>query len=361
MQIADILKYRMVNQRLEGATAASALEAVRWLGAVQAQDLGSALWAVSQRTEQVSVADIEAAFARGDILRTHVMRPTWHLLAAEDIRWMLDLTRDRLLQATAYYYRMYELTAPELARTADIIQQALEGGKYLTRNQLATKLTEKRIAVQDGVRLAHIVAHAETAGLVCSGPMQGNQQTYGLLTERAPHAKTLGRDTALATLTERYFASHGPATIDDYVWWSGLTKTDAQRGLQSIKHKFVHEKIAGTSYWFVPPLTNIPAKPQAHFLPNYDEYIVAYADRSEIFNPEHTHMLDSRQNFVFNNVLVLDGVIAGTWKKRLTKTELIIELVVFHALSSGQQEAVHAAARKYAAYFNQTSWRILGL
>ena len=203
---------------------------MRWLGAVQAQDYHGAKWALALRTRGVDSAALDRAFDAGAFLRTHVMRPTWHFVAPEDLRWLLALTGPRVHAVNAHPYRAFELDAPLFRRAHALLTRALRGGRSLTRLELATALEAGGIAAR-GQRLAYIVMHAEIDALVCSGPMRGKQHTYMLLEERVPPAPALARDEALATLARRYFTSHGPATAHDFAWWSGLTVADAREGV----------------------------------------------------------------------------------------------------------------------------------
>jgi len=350
MKPADILRQRLHNQCLEGSLR-SPQDVVRWLGAVQSQDFGGAAWAVCQRGHGSTLADFHEAFARGDLLRTHVMRPTWHFVAPEDIRWLLTLTAPRLLQAAHYYFKKYQLTDAILGRTGMLISQALEGGKHLTRPEIATLLVSKNVDIRDQVHLAHIIIHAEATGLICSGVPRGKQQTYALVSERAPNAITLTREEALAELAKRYFQSHGPATLQDYTWWSGLTAADAAVGLQNSKANLISETINDQTYWFTPPISTAPHSTRVYLLPNYDEYIVAYADRSMVFDVHrYTDRLDSRQNPVFNNVIIIDGCIKGTWKPIVTRETVNIEATLFMPLQEADRQVLAKAAKLYEKY-----------
>jgi hypothetical protein len=244
----DIAHQRLQNQHIVGAPFARSEEVVAWMGAVQAQEYPGAKWALGLRMQGVKDTEIEQAFAEGKILRTHVMRPTWHFVAPADIRWMLELTAPRVHLANAYYYRMLELDDALFSRSKDAIANALRDGQQLTRAELAAVLAEAGI-VAEGMRLGYIVHYAELEGIVCSGARRGKQFTYALLDLRAPQAKTLPRDEALAELTKRYFTSHGPAMIQDFVWWSGLTVADAKAGLEMAGSSLVKEVVDGRSYW----------------------------------------------------------------------------------------------------------------
>jgi hypothetical protein len=215
MTISEIVKSRLINQQIAETKFRNPKEIVAWMAAMQAQEYAMAKWAIGLRLPGLKNADIENAFNEGSILRTHLMRPTWHFVTPEDIRWMLMLTAPRVNAANAYSYRKFELDIEILKRCNDTIIKALQGGKQLTRATLKAALEQERIFA-DGLRLSYIMMHAELDGIICSGVRQGKQFTYALLDERVPPAKVLERDEALAELTLRYFTSRGPATVKDF-------------------------------------------------------------------------------------------------------------------------------------------------
>ena len=237
------------------------------MGAVQAQDYTGAAWALALRAADLTLADVDRALAAGRILRTHVLRPTWHFVAPADIRWMLALTGPRVQAAMRSYDHKLELDGRVYARARALMSTALEGGHALTRAELAGVLRAGGIEAA-GQRLAHIVMHAELEADICSGPRRGAQFTYALLAERAPRATLLPRGEALAALAERYFRSHGPATVRDFAWWSGLTLADARVAVADLP--------AGRGE----VLAAAPGPERAlgahYLLPNYDEYLIAY-------------------------------------------------------------------------------------
>src|SRR5262245_48950376 len=245
----DIIRQRLHNQLLSHTKFTQPSQVVAWLGAVQSQDYAGAKWAVAQRTKGLIDSDIEQAFAEGEILRTHVMRPTWHFVTPADIRWLLELTAPRVNAVNAYMYWQLELDDALLRRSNAVIAKTLQGGRMCTRAELGVALAEAGI-VAEGMRLGYIVHRAELDAVVCSGPRRGKQFTYALLDERAPHARRLQRDEALAELTRRYYNGHGPATTRDFVWWSGLTMADATAGLDMVASDLTHEVIDGQTYYF---------------------------------------------------------------------------------------------------------------
>jgi len=345
----DILQQRLQNQLLSQTKFTQPSQVVAWLGAVQSQDYAGAKWAVAQRTKGLTDAAVEQAFANGEILRTHVMRPTWHFVTPEDIRWMLALTAPRVRAAMAYMNRQIGLDPDTFKKSNTVLTKALQGKKQLTRSELGQILQKAGIPV-DGLRLGHLVSRAELDGIICSGARRGKQHTYALLDERAPEAKTLERDEALAELTRRYFRSHGPATLQDFVWWSGLTMNDVRKGIDFLKSQLMCETIDQQTYWFVPSAPKKKSSPIAHLLQNYDEYTVAYTDRTSIFDVTHADKLDSRGNIIFQYAIVMDGLVVGTWKRTIKKNEVLIELVPFATMTEDQHQAVITAAQQYGKF-----------
>ena len=282
----DITGARLRAQRLAAAGFARPEEVVRWMVAVQAQEYPDAKWALGLRMRRGNDASIERAFAAGHILRTHVMRPTWHFVAPADIRWLLALTGPRVSTAIASYNRKLELDAGVFRRSRRAIARALRGGAQLTRQELKAVLQRAGIHADGVQRLAHIVMQAELDAVICSGARRGKQFTYALLDGRVPPARALSRDEALAELTRRYFISHGPAQVQDFAWWSGLTVADVRAGLEMVAPDLARDSVAGRTYWFSPSVPAIrPRPPAAFLLPLYDEYLIAYKDRSAARSP----------------------------------------------------------------------------
>jgi hypothetical protein len=329
-----LVSARLHNQRLGSSRFSKAVDVVRWLGAVQAQDFNAAKWALGLRTRKATDAVIEEGFNKGEILRTHVMRPTWHFVAPEDMRWLLQLTAPRVNLRAGPNYRKFELDAAVFKRSNKIFTKALHGGKHLTRPTLKSALNAAGIDANDGVRLAHILLRAELDGVICSGPRIGKQFTYALLEERAPAARALSRDEALAELTRRYFRSHSPATLQDFVWWSGLTVEDAKRGIAQV----------GTPR---SARTKQSSSNSAHLLPAFDEYFVAYKDRQIAAGSLSTWD-------VLGPTFIIDGIAAGTWKR---KNSGKVELNASRALKESEKLALEEAVNRYADYLGDISRR----
>lgn len=336
---------RLKRQRLTQGRFAEPAEVVEWLGAVQAQDYGSAKWAIGLRTSEPSDRVVEAAFDEGRILRTHVLRPTWHIVAPEDIRWLLELTAPRVKAASAYMCRQVGLDSATLSRTDRIISKALEGGRHLTRIEIGTALAEAGIEAK-GVRLIYVMMRAELDRVVCSGPRRGKQLTYALLEERAPPAEGLKREEALAELVRRYFTGHGPATIRDLVWWSGLTVADAKAGLKAVASTLSRDLFQGETYWSSEPTKESEVPQGAILLPNYDELLVGYSS----FDASRRGGGAGRDKLVFNSPLIVGGRVAGTWKRALEKAAVTVRVAPFKPLSRGESEEVEEAAELYGRF-----------
>jgi hypothetical protein len=319
MNTSDVLRQRLHNQKLSSSEIENPADVVRWLGAVQSQDYGAAKWALALRMRNATHAQVEEAFNEGRIIRTHLLRPTWHFVLPEDVLWLLELTAPQVNRRSGSGYRMFELDAAVFKQSNKILTKALRGGKHLTRATLKDALNKSGVAADNGVRLAHILLRAELDGVVCSGPRFGKQFTYALLEERVPPAKPLSRDEALAKLTRRYFQSHGPATLQDFVWWSGLTVSDARRGIE----------LAGETETRITQIPNRIENP-CHLLPAFDEYFVAYKDREGGLGP----------------TIIINGRAVGTWK-RDSKT---VNLNLLRPVNKSEQRAITKAVERYVEF-----------
>ena len=345
----DISTRRLHNQRLAGSEFRTAEEVVAWLGAVQAQDYAGAKWGLGLRSQALTEQAIDRAFDEGRILRTHILRPTWHFIAAPDIRWMLALSAPRVHAGSANVYRKLELDTRTLARCRTVLRRALKGGRSLTRAELAAALAKAGISAA-GQRLAYIVMHEELDGTLTSGPRRGKRFTYMLLDERAPRARSLAADDALAALTRRYFTSHGPATIRDFVWWSGLTVRQAKAGLEMIQKDVVQEANGSLTYWVVPSQAPAATRPaRLYLLPNYDEYLIAYRDRGNMASLPTTADAP-REVDIFAHVLVVDGRFGGTWRRAQTSSTVEITITPHGPLGKEHLRALSAAASHHGKF-----------
>lgn len=353
MRNSDIVRLRLVNQHIARPVFAGPEDVVGWLGAVQAQDYAGAKWALGLRLRGAVDGDIDRALADGTILRTHLLRPTWHFVTPADIRWLLALTAPRVHAANAFMYRKLELDGAVFERSHTLLAQALRDSGPLTRHELRRVLEGTGLALGEGMRLAYILMHAELEGLVCSGPRRGKQFTYALLEGRVPPTATLGHEEALAELAGRYFSSRGPATVQDFAKWSELALTQARHGLEAVRPQLVREVVEGQDYWL--PASGPPAtveSPAACLLSIYDEYISGYKDYRAICTAETGARLSVLGN-ALTHIIVIDGQIAGTWKRLLKKDVVAVQLDPFVSLAPAQSQAVAEAARRYGAFLQR--------
>ena len=340
---------RLRNHYLERPLAGDATDLVAWMGAVQAQEYEHACWGIGLRLAgKPTASDIEGEIAAGRILRTHVLRPTWHFVAAADLLWLLALTAPRVHARMAPYNRHLELDARTLARATRLIERALGDAGCLTRAELGEVLQRGRIQVTP-MRLAHIAMHAELESVICSGPRQERRFTYALVSARAPRARRLTRDESLGELATRYFQSHGPATIRDFVWWSGLTTPDAKRAAEIARASSRQAK--GRIYWTVEssrPSGRRSGAGFVHLLPIYDEYLVAYRDREAVPHGSMTMLRDGRA-VGYQHAIVIDGQVAGTWRTS-PRSVGTVDLIPARRLTKPERDAVSAESRRYARF-----------
>ena len=346
----DIARQRLENQGLSAPRFDSATQAVEWFGAVQAQDFQGAKWALGQRLPDATDVDIEQAFNEGSILRTHIMRPTWHFVSPADIWWLLKLTAPRVKKITRHHCRRLELDDATLRRSSKALRTALKDGRHLNRESLRRVMEKAGITVKQPMRLAEILIQAELDGLICSGPLSGKQFTYALLQERAPQTRDLSREAALAELTRRFFTSHGPATLADFSWWSGLTLADAKVGVDLNRNQLTQETIADKNYFFSssqPPFKS--RSPLACLLPPYDEYLIAYRDRSAAFDGSASEEF-RLGNPIFDYPLLLNGKVVGGWKRTIKNGALNISISVVRAPSKLEKKSIEEAVNSYAVF-----------
>ncbi len=334
---AAITGQRLLRQRLIGPRFVDPIEAVSWFGAVQAQDFAGACWGIGQRCDGVTDANIRRLFDDGGLLRTHVMRPTWHFVAPADLRWLLAATATQVHAVNAPYYRKTGLGDRMLRSSADAVAAALTGGKCLTRTELAAVLERSGI-IASGLRLALIVMYCELEAVICSGPIKGRLHTYALLDERVPPAPPLEREAALDELAKRYFASHGPAEVADFAWWSGLRVTQARAAVERA------DVDTGAGDGVKLP----PRRPTTRLLPNYDEYVVAYQDRSAFAPPAEAGV--DRMSILSTHAVVRDGRIVGSWKRTIERGAVRIAVFPYAADDARLRHGVLSAASAYGRF-----------
>lgn len=351
MTLNNIPHIRLVSQQLTTTTYKTAKEVVGWMGAMQAQDLAMAKWAIGIRLPNSTQKNIDEAINKGEIIRTHVLRPTWHFVSSDDIYWMLELTAPQIKTIAKSRHATLGLTADVLKKANMLIIKALSGGKHLTREALMAILNKAKITT-DIYRSSHIMLCAELDGIVCSGAAQGNKPTYALLSERVKQKKSLTREEALAQLAQRYFVSHCPATLQDFIWWSGLSVKDARHGLEMVKSNFITETIGTETYWLTNTFNISKNKSSLYLLPAFDEFIISYRNRSASLPLDH-HKKAISSNGIFRPVIVLNGQVIGLWKRAIKKDKLSIEANLFQSQHKSIIKLIEEAAEKFESFLDK--------
>lgn len=354
MTHSDLIRYRLHNQQLTQTILTTPGELVAWFGAVQGQEYAPAKWAIGNRLPGSTETVLEQAFADRTLIRTWPMRGTLHLVAAADIHWLLDLIHPRSQAIYANHLRRNELDETVVAKSYAVLEKALAGGKQLKRSELKVLLDEAGIPTNEN-RLGILFGRASYDRLICHGVRSGKEFTFALLDEWVPRTKTLTREEALAELTRRYFTSHGPATLADFSWWSSLTLTEVKAGMELVKADFRSEVVDGQTYWMPSALPDLsPSETTAFLLPVYDEYLVAYKDRSAPLGRLNAEQVAKTGNGIFAPVIVIDGRVVGTWNRKVRKNELQLETQLFCTLSGPQEQALFDAIDRYNQFLGLT-------
>ncbi|KAA6340009.1 hypothetical protein EZS27_012105 [termite gut metagenome] len=343
---------RLMSQQLSGTVMQTPKDVVSWMGAMQAQDYDMAKWAVGIRFPGSTDKLVEEAFNKGEILRIHVLRPTWHFVVPENIRWMLSLSTDRIKSSSRSRDHDLEITEELYSQVNRIIQKSLEGNKFLTREAVGKALEEAGIAV-DTSRMIHFMMRAEIEGVVCSGALQGKSHTYALLDECVPSTKPLHKEEALAKLAQLYFTSHCPATLQDFVWWLRLLQAEAKRGLESVKSGLVAEQINGETYWTANTWGNAPnsVDTSIYLLPTFDEYIISYRDRKAVL-PLENHSKAISSNGIFRPTIVANGQVIGLWKRQNAKNKPVT-LALFESSDVLATSEINQAIDTFSAFLER--------
>jgi hypothetical protein len=343
----SLLQRRFHAQHLIRPALRTPAEVVGLLCAVQSQDYPGAKWSVGQRLTQGVDADIDRAMAEGSILRTHILRPTWHFVTPRDIGWMLELSAPQVLRLNSYQLKELELDARGLSKMMTIVAKALEGERHRTRDELSEVLARVRIDAR-GRRMAYLMMQAELTGLVCSGALKGKQQTYALLSERAPKRKGMGRAEAVAELLRRFFVGHTPATLKHFCWWSGISVKESKQALAVVRKEFEVEVIDGAEWFGTPREGKGGGAARAWFIPEYDEALVGSPDMGV-----PRMMTDRRlgkEPHRYDRPLFIGGKWVGTWKREFEGKGALLEAALFGKVTPGERKALEAEARGYGRF-----------
>ncbi|HTQ66473.1 MAG TPA: winged helix DNA-binding domain-containing protein [Puia sp.] len=352
MKLSDIPQIRLLSQQIASTSFKTSKEIVSWMCAMQAQDYNMAKWAIGCRVPGLTENAIENAIDKGEIIRTHLLRPTWHFVDADDISWILALSGPRLKASLKGRQLQMELTETIFKKSNQIIEKALLKEGHLTRDELVSILKKAKMPV-DNPRGGHLFLRAELDALICSGRLKGKKNTYALFSERIPAQKKISRDDALAKLAKKYFTSHCPATIPDFTWWSGLTASDARNALEMIKPNLISEKIGSEIYWMDPIFSNsIQKMDSVHLLPAFDEFLISYSDRAASLSSEHHHKALT-QNGIFRPVIIINGKVCGLWKRSLKKNKIVPELNFFKPPAKKLKSLIRKASGHFTDFLNQ--------
>lgn len=347
MTTTDILNIRLYNQLLTGCEFKKPADIVSWLGAMQSQNYEMAKWGIGIRLPGITNKQVETSVNAGEIIRTHILRPTWHFVAAEDIHWMHELSAPRLKPAFISYARMRGVDESLIKKTLDVVAAILQEHGHLTRQEIAEHLEARGFDTSGTTDARDVVQRAEVEGIVCNGEVRGNKQTYALLHERVPKKYTLSKEEAIERLTRRYFTSHGPATLQDFLWWSGLTLTEIRKAIELIKHDFICETINGKDYWMPNNIQTPPAKTNfKHLLPAFDEFVVSYKDREEIIDERYYRKVLTMQG-IFSPTIHYNGKAVGSWKRINKKSGVVAELSFFETTPKKVQGMFGKAVKEY--------------
>ncbi len=349
MHSDEIAELRLRNQHLRGAPLATPEAVVGWLGAMQAQEYPVAKWSVAQRAHGVDNETMDLAVAAGIILRTHILRPTWHFVLPADIRWMLKVSAPRVHALNAYYSRKLGLEERALAKSGGLLGRALEEGEHLTRKDVAAVLDRAGIPAEV-LRLAYMLMGAELDGLICSVAPKGKQQTYASLAERAPKSDDRDRDEGVAELTRRFFSSRGPATLKDFLTWSSLTAAEGRAGLDAVSTELEHEDIEGRTYWFADSSQEQrESRGTIDLLQGYDEYIMSYKESRDVMWEDPPSPTEP-QTSIFTHAIVWDGRLVGHWRRVPKTAEALIESSWYRAPDEVQTRSFNAAIDRFGRF-----------
>ncbi|MDR2065377.1 MAG: winged helix DNA-binding domain-containing protein [Prevotellaceae bacterium] len=342
---------RTISQQLVKPAFENAKDVVSWMGAIQAQDYNMCKWAIGVRLKSATISDVETALRKGEILRTHVMRPTWHLVAAEDIRWMLDLCKEKIKAASASRDKYLEITEKLFSQTNNLIAKMLEGNNHLTRCEIADNLNKSGIKI-NAARMVHFMYRAEAEGIVCSGADKEKQQTYALIDERIKATKKLNKDEALVKLATKYFKSHSPACLHDFNWWSGLSIVDSKLAINLIDSDLIKEKTS-TSILFIHKSVKLKSDFEecACLLPAFDEYIISYKNRDSVIDRQYQAQAFTK-NGIFHPVIMYNGKITGIWNKIINKNRVEIKKQLFDEKLKIKSELLRKSENKYMSFLS---------
>ncbi|REA58233.1 winged helix DNA-binding domain-containing protein [Dyadobacter luteus] len=349
MKAQDIIRLRLFNQKLSKSSETTPAEIVSWFGAMQAQDFAGAKWSIGLRGKGMTEMDVGRAIAEKQIIRTWPMRGTLHFVVPEDVRWLLSLLAPRIISGAAGRHRQLELDALTFSKSQDILENALQGGKQLTRKEVYDILNLNGISTE-GQRGIHIINYLAMKQVLCHGAHQDKQPTYALLDDWVPVGHALSTEESLHRVAVKYFQSHGPATLADFVWWTGLKISDARLALNSASPLLSSFEFNGQKYWFSSDLPDrLPAK-NISLLPGFDELMLGYTDRKLLVQEALLPKIVPGNNGMFMPTIVINGKVEGLWKRTFKKDRIVIQLLPFDKIHDKYKDDILQAAGQFGHY-----------
>lgn len=352
MNLKDIGLLRLHNQLITDHQFNKPEEVVAYMGAIQAQDFAGALWSIGLRTKNATIETVEKAIAARKIVRSWPMRGTLHFVAPENLRWMLDLLSPRIINRSAGTYKQLELDESVFSRSLKVVERAFAEETQLTRENVYRLLEGGGISCA-GQRGIHIIGHLARMGYICHGSHVGKQATYVWLDSWVPYAAPIPKDEALGRLARSYFRSHGPATLNDFVWWTGLKVLEAREAISLIRNELVEKKIDDQVFWMIPELLEVKSKKKAfNLLPGFDEFMLGYTNRTYIVEAQYLPRIVPGKNGMFMPTIVVNGKVEGTWKRIITKNSLEVNFDPFQE-NTNIVEKTQKELNRYAAFLGK--------
>ncbi|MDP2722277.1 MAG: winged helix DNA-binding domain-containing protein [Bacteroidales bacterium] len=342
---------RLLNQCISITNIKTPEDVVRWMGCMQAQDLSMAKWAVGLRMQKSTIQTVDEALNKGDILRTHILRPTWHLVASTDISWILEITAPRIKASLNSRHKQLGFTSAMLDLSYRILIEILSGNRHLTREDISLHFNNAGLSTDEN-RLSHLLLCAELEKIICSGSSINNKPTYALFDERIPQQTAYTKETALKNLAIRYFQSHGPATLPDFNWWSGLSAKEAREAFEMVRSGFESITLGPDTYLYSNPHQKFLAMQHNLFLlPAFDEYLISYKNRAAMLTSAPEKVVSN--NGIFRPMIVLDGEVIGIWKRQTKKDTISIETQLFKAIDKQANSLIAEAANRYGNFYSK--------
>jgi hypothetical protein len=343
---------RSANQQISQARFKTAEELISWMGAMQAQEYYMVKWAFGIRLPGSTLESINNEIDSGRLIRVHVMRPTWHFVSAEDIYWMISLSAAHIRSALSARDKQLGLDSRIFNKCNKSIEKILSGNKYLTRDELFTAMVASGLKINKE-QVYHIFTRSEVDGIICSGRQRGGKPSFALLNEWVPeNRKKYTRDESLKELANKYFTSRGPATVQDFAWWSGLSLTEARSGLEHNRSALVSEKYKNQTYWFSAAVNDTDNFNNIFLLPAYDEFLLSYRDRSDVITFTDQKKAVSN-NGIFYPIILSGNQIIGTWRRKNEKSRISISTALFQKGKKMQEENLMNAIKRYSEFFGR--------